>query len=146
MLLISSCLVGINCRYNGTSTIDCELKKMVENGTAIDLCPETLIGMPIPRESCEIHYKSAIPYVKSLTGVDYSNFFHRAAEKTLEICKRNNIHKAILQSRSPSCGFGLIYDGSFSNNLVCGHGITADLLNKNGIEILNEKNWRQASK
>ncbi len=141
MYLISSCLVGINCRYNGTSTLDPELKKMIDKGKAIAVCPEILMGLPIPRESCEIQIKSGMPVVIGKSGKDYTVLFKSAASKTLEICKENNIRKAILQSRSPSCGYGKIYDGSFEGNLIEGNGMTADLLSKNGIEILTDENW-----
>jgi len=140
MYLISSCLVGINCRYNGTSTNIANLKKMVETGKAIALCPEVMVGLPTPRESCEIK-KNPKKVVISESGVDFTEYFVKGAEETLRICREKNITKAILQSRSPSCGYGKIYDGNFRGKLVKGNGITADLLNKNGIEITTEDEW-----
>ncbi len=141
MYLISSCLVGINCRYNGTSTLDFDLKKLIEEGKAIAVCPETLVGLSIPRESCEIQIKSGKPIVVGKSGKDYTPLFKKAAIETLKICKEKNIDKAILQSRSPSCGFGKIYNGSFEGKLIKGNGLTADLLSKNGIEISTNENW-----
>lgn len=146
MYLISSCLVGINCRYNGSSSLDLELKKMIEEEKAIAVCPELLAGMPIPREQCEIQNKNDKIEVISKSGVDYTDLFREAANKTLTICKAQNIKKAILQSRSPSCGFKKIYDGTFSGKFTEGNGITAELLHKNNIEIYTDKNWRSDKK
>ena len=141
MYLISSCLVGINCRYNGTCTSDKSLMKLIEDGRAIAVCPEQLAGLPTPRESCEIIKESQIVKVKSKSGYDYTPDFKRAALETLKICNQYNITAAILQSRSPSCGFGKIYSGDFSGELIEGNGLTADLLFKNNIRIYNESNW-----
>ena len=76
--------------------------------------------------------------VVSKDGQDFTNEFTKGAEKTLEIAKTIGIKKAILQSRSPSCGYGLIYDGSFSGKFKAGNGLTAELLVKNGIEVYTE--------
>ncbi len=141
MYIISSCLVGINCRYNATSTLDLELKKLIDEGKAIALCPELLAGLPTPRPPCEIQIESGVTVVKSKAGEDFTDMFKKAGEETLKVCKNKNINKAILQSRSPSCGYGKIYDGSFEGNLIKGNGLTADLLSKNGIEIFTDENW-----
>lgn len=142
MILISSCLVGINCRYNATSSRHLNLEQMIRNGKAIAVCPELLAGLPTPRPSCEIVItENSTKKVLDKNGNDYTKAFTEAAEKTLAICKIANIHKAILQSRSPSCGCGKIYDGEFSGKLVDGYGLTADLLKNNGIEVVNEENF-----
>jgi len=140
MYLISSCLVGINCRYNQTSTLNSKLKQMVDQGMAIAVCPEVMAGMATPRTSCEIQTQLGVIKVVDKSGHDYTHLFTEAAQKTLEICKSNNIKTAILQSRSPSCGYGKIYDGSFTGKLVDGNGITAQLLHNNGIEIFTDQN------
>lgn len=141
MYLISSCLVGINCRYNGTSTLNLALKKMIEEGKAIAVCPEVLAGLPTPRESCEIQNIAERCRVISKSGKDYTNAFVEAAKATLNICISQNISNAILQSRSPSCGFGEIYDGNFSGKLTIGNGLTAELLFKNGIKIFTDEKF-----
>ncbi|MCG6191163.1 DUF523 domain-containing protein [Maribellus maritimus] len=141
MYLISSCLVGVNCRYNGTSTSDASLIKLIEGGKAISVCPEVLAGLPIPRESCEIITEFQSVKVKSKSGSDFTKEFKTGATKVLDICKQRKITTAILQSRSPSCGFGKIYSGKFDGKLVEGNGLTADLLFKNNIKIYNESNW-----
>ncbi|MCL3779250.1 DUF523 domain-containing protein [Prolixibacteraceae bacterium JC049] len=139
--LISSCLVGIDCRYNGTSTNIPELKAMVEQGKALCVCPEVLAGLPTPRESCEIQVANNKCYIKGQSGKDYTDEFETGAQKTLEIALSNHIDHAILQSRSPSCGFGKIYDGKFSGKLIAGNGVTAELLAKHEINIWTEENW-----
>lgn len=141
MYLISSCLVGVNCRYDGSSALYPKLKQLVNEGKAIMLCPEILAGLPTPRETCEIVNEDGEPKVLSKSGIDYSEAFEKAALKTLKICKEKGVDKAILQSRSPSCGFGKIYDGTFEGNLIPGNGLTADLLCKNGVEVSNDEDW-----
>lgn len=141
MYLISACLVGINCRYNGKSTFNFILKKLIEDGKAIAVCPEVLAGLTTPRESCEIKKNMKGTFVVSKSGTDYSKVFHNAAIETLNLCKTHDISTAILQSRSPSCGYGTIYNGEFNGKLIQGNGITADLLHKNGIKILTDENW-----
>lgn len=142
MYLISACLVGVNCRYNGTNTLDEKLRRLVEDGKAIPVCPEVMGDLPIPREPCEVKKTGdKVKEVIGQSGKEYTNFFLKGAEKTLEICKIIGIEKAILQSRSPSCGYGKIYDGTFSGKLIEGNGVTAELLAENGIKVFNEKNW-----
>ncbi len=142
MYLISACLVGVNCRYNGENTLDERLVGLIESGEAIAVCPEVLGDLPIPREPCEIiKTGDEIQKVISQSAKDYTKNFFKGAEKTLEICKIIGIKKAILQSRSPSCGYGKIYDGTFSGTQIEGNGVTAELLDKNGIKVFNEENW-----
>lgn len=144
MYLISACLVGINCRYNGTNTLDERLVELIRSGKAIAVCPEVLGRLPIPREPCEIiKTKDGRQKIISKSGKDYTNAYLEGANKTLKICNIIGIKKAILQSRSPSCGYGQIYDGTFSGKLIIGNGLTAKILNENGITIFNEENWKQ---
>ncbi len=131
-------MVGINCRYNGTSTLHLELQKMINEGKAIAICPEILAGLSTPREPCEIQLKSGARCVIGKSGKDYTSSFKKAAKKTLQICKSQNITKAILQSRSPSCGYGKVYDGNFKDKIIDGNGFTTDLLSKNGIKVFTE--------
>lgn len=142
MYLVSACLIGINCRYDGKNTCNKDLEKLMKEGKVIPVCPEVLGNMPIPRESCEIITDgNGIRKVISKSGIDYTSNFEEGARKTLEICKALNIEKAILQSRSPSCGYRKIYDGTFRSNFIEGNGITADLLSENGIEVYTELDW-----
>jgi uncharacterized protein YbbK (DUF523 family) len=142
MILISACLVGVNCRYNGKNTVDAGLAGLIKEGKAIALCPEILGELPTPRPPCEIvKLDNGEEKIISKDGIDHTNAYIEGALKTLEVCKILGITKAILQSRSPSCGNGTIYDGTFSGQLIDGDGVTTRLLLENGIKVFNEMNW-----
>ena len=142
MYMVSACIVGISCRYDGKNTLDDKLLELLREGKAIPLCPELLGGLPTPRESCEIvTAEDGTRRVMGRSGADFTNAYREGARKTLEICKIANIKKAILQDRSPSCGYGRIYDGTHTGGFAEGNGITADLLIKNGIEVFTRAAW-----
>ncbi len=142
MYLVSACLIGVNCRYNAESTINEHLVRLMEEGQVIPVCPEVLAGLPIPRPPCEIiRDEDGLERVLDKTGADLTDAFLEGAEKTLAICRAAGIHKAILQPRSPSCGHGIIYDGTFTSRRIPGSGMTARLLARNGIEIIPEEEW-----
>ena len=143
MYLVSACLVGINCRYDGKSTLNKDLEKLLKDGKAIVLCPEVLGGLDTPREPCEIRVLDGERKVVSKSGRDCTDAFKRGADIALQVCKAAGITEAILQNRSPSCGCGKIYDGSFSGKLIDGNGMTAELLKQNGIRVFNEDNWKK---
>ncbi|MZQ74993.1 MAG: DUF523 domain-containing protein [Peptoclostridium sp.] len=139
MYIISSCLAGISCRYDGKSSENQYVIELVKQGNAMPVCPELLGGLPVPRTCCEIiRNESGEQRVVSSEGQDFTREFAAGAEKTLEIARIIGATKAILKSKSPSCGCGLIYDGTFSGRLIEGNGLTAELLMKNGIEVINE--------
>ena len=144
MIIVSSCLIGINCRYNGTSSKIEAIEKMVVAGKAMPLCPEVLGGLDIPRPGCEIAINNdSTKSVVNENGEDFTLFFKKGAKKTLEIAKILKVETAILKARSPSCGYGKIYDGTFRGKLKEGNGLTADLLSKNNIDIYNEDNFKE---
>lgn len=135
-ILVSACLLGINCQYNGESDFTRELLEFLKDkGEFIAVCPEVLGGLPIPRDGAEIVGKK----IKTASGKDVTKQFSLGAEKVLKIAKENNVKLAILKAKSPSCGVGWIYDGTFSRNLIKGDGATAALLRKNGIKVMTEK-------
>jgi len=137
-ILVSACLWGVNCQYNGESDFTRELLEFLKDkGEFIAVCPEVLGGLPIPREGAEIVGKK----VKTAGGKDVTKQFLRGAERVLKIAKENNVKLAILKAKSPSCGVGWIYDGTFSQNLIKGDGVTAALLKKNKIKVLTEKDF-----
>lgn len=139
MYLVSSCLAGINCRYDGKNNLNKKVAELVKAGEAIPVCPEVLGGLPTPRDPSEIIVdKKGNKRVVSEKGEDVTAEFKLGAEKTLKIAQIVEAKKAILQQRSPSCGCGKIYDGTFSSNLIKGSGLTAELLIENGIEVLTE--------
>lgn len=138
--LISSCLCGIKCRYNGNSSYVEELARLVDSGLAISVCPELLGGLPVPRARCEIITDSrGNVHVRGDDGADYTSAFRLGADRTLELARENRISLAILKSLSPSCGCGQIYDGTFSGKLIQGNGLTAELFLRSGIDVINEK-------
>ncbi|WP_152735266.1 DUF523 domain-containing protein [Marinifilum sp. N1E240] len=139
MIIVSACLVGINCRYDGNDNLIPEIKELVLSGNAIALCPEELGGLPTPRVSCEICKGKVV----SKLNDDVTAAFQVGAEKVLAIAKILDTKTAILKSNSPSCGYGMIYDGTFSGQKITGNGLTAELLASNGIQIKNETNFKE---
>ena len=133
--LVSACLLGINCRWDGKNRLNRKCLKLLKKGEAIPVCPEQLGGLPTPREPSEQKGNKVI----SKSGKDVTENFKRGAKEVLKLAKSLNIKEAILKSKSPSCGCGTIYDGSFSGRLISGDGITAALLKKNGIKVTTEK-------
>lgn len=137
MIIVSACLAGVNCRYDGNNKIIEKIRDLVLSGEAIPLCPEILGGMTIPRVPCEIISNGNDRKVIGKDGFDYTANFAKGAELTLKIAKLVDADKAILQARSPSCGLGKIHDGTFCGGLIDGDGFTASLLANNGIEVIN---------
>ncbi|WP_282126745.1 DUF523 domain-containing protein [Marinifilum flexuosum] len=140
MIIVSSCLAGVKCRYDGNDNLVAEIKELVLSGKAIALCPEELGGLSTPRTPCEIVKEDNQLKVMTKDRVDCTAQFLIGAEKVAEIAKILNCKQAILKANSPSCGFGMIYDGSFTGKKIKGKGLTAELLSKQGIEIKNETN------
>ncbi len=133
MKLCSACLLGIKCRYDGKSKPN---KKIIElKETLIPVCPEQLGGLTTPRESSEIQGDKVV----TQSGKDITKEFKQGAEEVLNLAKLFNIKQAILKQRSPSCGSGQIYDGTFSGKIIKGDGITTALLKKNGIKVITEE-------
>lgn len=133
-VLISACLIGCNTRYKGDSNIIPELNELMEKYNLIPVCPEQLGGLSTPRDPSEIINGRVI----SCNGRDVTDEFSRGAAEALHLAKLYNCSLAILKERSPSCGFGAVYDGTFTGHLVSGNGITAQLLSENGIAIIGE--------
>lgn len=133
-VLISSCLLGISCRYNGTGILIDNLDKLKEKHKLIPVCPEIYGGMSTPREPSEIKDGRVI----TISGEDVSEFFERGAQEVLKLAKLFDCRYAILKERSPSCGYGEIYDGTFSQKTIDGNGILAELLTQNGLTVIGE--------
>ncbi|HHW30232.1 MAG TPA: DUF523 domain-containing protein [Clostridiaceae bacterium] len=144
-VLVSACLAGVNCKYNGGNNLRKDIQGIVSQGKAILVCPEQLGGCPTPRPPAEIQGGTGADVldgkckVINRNGEDVTYYFINGAEETLKIAKMAGIKRAILKSRSPSCGYGQIYDGSFSGKVKEGNGVTAELLLRNGIMLENEK-------
>lgn len=135
MKICSACLLGVKCRYDGKSKRNGKVVSLFGKDFLIPICPEQLGGLPTPREAAEQKGKKV--YTKS--GKDVSRAFNGGAREVLKIAKLFGAKEAILKQRSPSCGYGQIYDGTFSGKIVRGNGVTASLLKKNGIKIITEE-------
>lgn len=135
-LLISSCLLGANVKYNGLNNKidDASLEALKEKYELYTVCPESMGGLTIPRNPSEIKGE----YVYSSLGIDVTNYFINGANISLKVALDNNIKKALLKESSPSCGSSLVYDGTFTGKKVNGQGITTKLLRENGIEVYSE--------
>lgn len=137
MILVSACLVGINCKYNGGNNFNQEIFDLVKNGEAIPICAEQLGGLSTPRLPAEIKIINEKKHVINKNNVDVTEDFERGAREVVNLAKKLNIKKAILKSKSPSCGVDKVYSGNFDGELVDGNGILAEMLIKNGIEVIN---------
>lgn len=142
MYIVSACLAGIKCRYDGKGSENNDIIKLVKEGKAIPVCPEVLGGLSIPRIPCEIiEGKSGKLKVINKEGKDCTLEFLQGAQKALAIAEVVGADTTIFKSKSPSCGCGKIYDGKFNGNLVEGDGITTRLFKENGIKVYTEDNF-----
>ena len=138
-LLISACLLGAQCRYDGQSKPVLEMVALSEQFDLVPLCPEQLGGLPTPREPSERLGEAVV----TKGGADVTAQFSRGAAQALHLARLFGCKKAILKARSPSCGSGTVYDGSFSGRLTDGDGVTAALLKANGITVYSEEDLDQ---
>lgn len=134
-LLISACLLGIPCRYDGKRVTKVDISALREKYNLIPICPEIYGGLPTPR----IPSERVGGRVLMKDGRDVTENYKRGAEASLDIAKANGVSLALLKARSPSCGKGLIYDGSFSGTLTEGDGVAAELLMKEEITVFTEE-------
>jgi uncharacterized protein YbbK (DUF523 family) len=141
MIIVSACLAGCECRYDGKSNEVAEIKKLVLENKAIALCPEELGGLSTPRIACEIVNNDNELKVIGQDKNDYTAQFTTGAEIVMNVAKALNCKTVILKANSPSCGYGKIYDGSFTGKYREGNGFTAEKLFDLNIRILNENNF-----
>lgn len=135
MKLCSACLLGINCRYNH-EPLNCEkVLQLAKSEILIPVCPEQLGGMPTPREPVEQLDDKII----TQSGKDLTKHYLYGAEQVLKIAQLFGIKEAILKQKSPSCGCGKIYDGTFSDKIIPGDGVTVKLLKEHGIKVISEE-------
>ncbi len=135
MKIVSACLAGIKCNYKGASKPSPKVIEMLNSGKAIPFCPEIYGGLPTPREPAE----RSGDRVLTKYGKDVTANFLAGAEEGLRIAKMCECEEAILKARSPSCGSGYTYDGTFSEKLVERDGVFAEMLKKNGITVRTEE-------
>lgn len=136
-ILVSHCFLGEPCRYDGASRLDKQVLALHRAGhNLIPVCPEVLGGLDVPREPAELQ-----PDGRVLTrdGADVTAAYRAGAERALEIARENGCTAAVLKARSPSCGCGEIYDGTFTGAVTPGWGVAARLLREAGIEVMDEE-------
>lgn len=134
-ILVSACLLGTNCKYSGGNNYSEEVMEFLKDYEIIPICPEQLGGLPTPRPASEIIGNK----VMNNEGTDVTSNYQKGAEEALKIAQLLGIKKALLKAKSPSCGNGKIYDGTFSGTLTTGDGITTKLLKENNIEVITIK-------
>ncbi len=146
-ILVSACLIGQKVRYDAKDCFQSHqlFQQWVKDGNVVAICPEMAGGLPAPRPPSEIEFRKTAQdiingqgKVLTIEGRDVSREYIKGAEKALELARKNNIHVAILKSRSPSCGSKNVYDGTHTRTLLDGMGVTAKLLSENGIEVFDE--------
>lgn len=146
MILVSGCLCGVNCKYDGGNNLNEKVLKLLQEGKAIPVCPEQLGGQETPRVAHEIIEGDGALVLDGKARVkgtdeddDVTGEFIKGAIETLKIAKAVDAKVAILKARSPSCGKGIIYDGTFSGSKKPGNGVAAELLLRNEIKVYTEE-------
>lgn len=132
-ILVSSCLLGLNCRYDGGNNYSKEVEEFLKNYEVIPICPEIMGGLPTPRTPSERQADRVI----NKEGKDVTEQYEKGARECLFLAQKYDVKKALLKLRSPSCGSKEIYDGTFSHTIIEGDGVTAELFKKNGIEVIS---------
>jgi uncharacterized protein YbbK (DUF523 family) len=134
-IIVSMCLAGVPCNYKGEAMPCQEVIDLVDDGRAIPLCPEQLGGLTTPRTPAERVGEKVI----AEDGLDVTAEFEKGARRTLKVALQTGAEVAILKAKSPSCGKGIVYDGTYTRNLIEGNGVTSDLLLANGIQVFTEE-------
>lgn len=132
-IMVSACLLGENCKYNGANNLSEKVMKFIEGHEVISVCPEVMGGLSTPRIPSEI----VNGVVTAADGRNVDAEFRKGAQIGLELAKENDVDLVILQSRSPSCGVKQVYDGTFSGNKIDGQGIFVQLLIENGYKVID---------
>lgn len=151
MYIISACLCGVNCKYSGKNNLNERCMKLFKEGKALLVCPEQLGGLSTPRKPTELDSsaKDVVEYNgKAIdnAGNDVTKQFLDGAYETLRIAKEAGINKAILKEGSPSCGCNFVYDGTFTGNRIEGKGITAYVLEQEGIDVISDEDLDESER
>lgn len=134
-ILISACLLGVCCRYDGKSKACAAALRLAGTHELVPVCPEQLGGLPTPRPPAEIRDGRVV----NAEGRDVTAAFQKGAEETLRLCRALSCQCAVLKANSPSCGRDQVYDGTFAGVLTPGSGVTAALLMQSGVRVLTEQ-------
>ena len=129
-IIVSACLLGDKCRYDGKANYNEKVKFLREHFNIVPVCPEVLGGMSIPRIPSEIKNNSVV----NKNGKDVTRYFQKGADSVVNVVKYLNIKKAVLVDHSPSCGVYKIYNGNFNNTLINGEGFTTRELKRLGVK------------
>ncbi len=149
MIVVSACIAGVACRYDGTSKLNENILKLVAQRKAIPLCPEMLGGRKVPREPVEIingdgeDVLDGKACVKDKNGNDVTQEILEGVKEFLLTIERLNVKMVILKTKSPTCGYGKIFNGTFKNELKQGNGVLAAALKRKGIKIYTEENFME---
>lgn len=144
-VLVSACLAGRACRFDGSAGSDDHVGRLIAEGRAVLVCPEVDGGLSTPRPPAEIvggdgaDVLAGRARVLTNEGEDVTDAYLVGARKALDAARRTGAGRAILKARSPSCGAGAVYDGSFTRSLTAGDGVTAALLRAEGIEVESDE-------
>ncbi|MFD0826361.1 DUF523 domain-containing protein [Neobacillus sp. M.A.Huq-85] len=147
MILVSSCLAGLDVRYNRTNCLNDKISKLVEENKAITICPELLGGFSTPREPAEIiggngeDVLDGNAKVVDKSGKDVTQLYIKGAYSTLEQAIELNATLVVLKENSPSCGSSTIYNGEFTEKKIMGMGVTSALLKRNGLKVISEEQF-----
>lgn len=137
-VLVSACAIGVNCKYNGKNNFNSALAEFLKGKEVIQICPEMLVNMPIPRPCAEIVNGEVWDELGNNVDSDY----RKAVTTALEKINEQDIDFAVLQSRSPTCGVNQIYDGTFTGKLISGHGLFAQALIDMGYTVKDSEDFR----
>jgi uncharacterized protein YbbK (DUF523 family) len=152
-ILMSACLLGQKVRYDGGDCLQSHprLQAWLSAGNVVMMCPEMAGGLPTPRPPAEIQGRrtgiavlSGDAHIKTNTGTDVTYQFIKGAQKTLALAQEHHVRVAILKAKSPSCGSDVIYDGTFSRELIAGMGVTSALLRQHDILVFDEHHIDEA--
>ena len=136
-VLVSACLLGVGCRYDGKTKENRQVLALLEKGVRlVPVCPEQLGGLSTPRPPAEIQRDGR---VLNRDGADVTDGYRRGAEEALRLARLYRCRLAVLKARSPSCGKGGVYDGAFAGRLIPGDGVAARLLLEHGIRVFTEE-------
>lgn len=138
-IAVSACLLGEPCRYDGGSRPCEDVLALGERHELVPVCPEVMGGLAVPHPPCEIALSEHGLRVVDEHGSDMTGAFVAGAAKALEVAQQEQCAFAVLKAKSPSCGSGLVYDGSFSGRLVPGFGVAARLFREAGICVVDEQ-------
>jgi uncharacterized protein YbbK (DUF523 family) len=146
LILVSSCLAGLEVRYNGTHSLDNKIQKLLTENRAVTVCPELLGGFSTPREPAEIiggdgeDVLNGKAKIVEKSGRDVTELYIKGAYLTLKKAQEIDATIIVLKEYSPSCGSAMIYNGEFRGKKMVGNGVTTALLKRNGLRVISEEN------